>query len=475
MRQGTSGVLAVVAGLVLGPVLGGETGTKGAAKEIERAVAALRNIREDALTQEQKDAKGLELQKAWATLIAAGKAGTDALKAEIAKVDAAKERDDFFKLGAAAFLWQIAKLDEAPAIAGIWSGDVDLTVNYNYVFFTAYEAARTQDPRSFPLLKALLRDKKGSVYIEQHALPVGWPLSQEFLWGLVGRKGPEALMAVLGTAKDDASLETACWLLVRASHLPALDAIRRLAAEGQPGARGGAIRALGTFGHPQDYVFLVGGLASKDPKEAWHFAYALYEYEDLRAVPHLIPLLASPDEALRAEVRNALARLLVPDAFEALHKEAAKAPNEEARAWWPELTQSVLEPVGLTWDGYQAKTPVQKSEILAAARAKEEESLRLKPGDRKLTHDELLKAAAQWIQNQRITSGSYKWVEDRHVLAAATAADIPLLLDVRAACYTRLSDECLYEVRTLERIINRLGRSRYRKEPGLCEKAEPVK
>lgn len=475
MRHGTAGVFAAVAGLVLGTVQGGEPAKKGAAKEVVKAVAALRNIREGALTQEQKDAKALELEGAWKTVIAAGKAGADALKAEIAKLDAAKERDDFFKLGAAALLWQIGKLDEAPTISGIWSGDVDLTVNCNYVFFTAFEAARTQDARSLPLLRALLRDKKGSVFIAQHFLRVGWPLSQEFLWGLVGRKGPEALTAVLGTAKDDASLDTACWLLAQASHLPALDAIRRLAKEGQPGARGGALRALGTFGHPQDYEFLAAGLASNDPKEAWHFAYALYEYGDLRAVPHLIPLLASPDEELRAEVRNALAHLLVPDGFEALHKEAAKAPNEKARAWWPELTQSVLEPAGLTWDGYQAKTPAQKSEVLAAARAKGEESLRLKPDDRKLSHDELVKAAAGWIQNQRITGGSYAWVEDRHVLAAATAADIPLLLDVRAACYTRLSDECLYETRTLERIIHRLGRSRYRKEPGLCEKAELVK
>jgi len=66
----------------------------------------------------------------------------------------------------------------------------------------------------------------------------------------------------------------------------------------------------------------------------------------------------------------------------------------------------------------------------------------------------------------------YAWVEERHLLSVASPQDIPLLLGVRAAVYARLSDECLDEVARLDRVIIRLGRSRYRKVVGLTAEAK---
>lgn len=80
------------------------------------------------------------------------------------------------------------------------------------------------------------------------------------------------------------------------------------------------------------------------------------------------------------------------------------------------------------------------------------------------------------MKRGRITGGEYAWVESRHVLAAATDKDIELLLDVRGRVMQRISDECLSEVSILDDLIQRLGRSRYRKEVGLTENAgESVK
>jgi hypothetical protein len=112
--------------------------------------------------------------------------------------------------------------------------------------------------------------------------------------------------------------------------------------------------------------------------------------------------------------------------------------------------------------------------LAASLRDRTEEKYHLKPNDRKFTHSDLLKAAAEWKTKGRITGGTYAWVEDRHILSAATAKDIPLLLDVAAVCYLCLSDECLYEVSTLQQLVQRLGRSRYRFKVGLCEKVEPL-
>ena len=91
-----------------------------------------------------------------------------------------------------------------------------------------------------------------------------------------------------------------------------------------------------------------------------------------------------------------------------------------------------------------------------------------------MTHDELLKAADEWKQNGRLSGGTFEWVEDRHALAASTPADIDLWLQVAAKVCLRLSDECLPEMEVINQIVKRLGRSRYRKEVGLCEKVEPV-
>jgi hypothetical protein len=85
----------------------------------------------------------------------------------------------------------------------------------------------------------------------------------------------------------------------------------------------------------------------------------------------------------------------------------------------------------------------------------------------------VLKEATGWKANQRIAGGTYEWVEDRHVLAVCTPAEIPLLMDVMAACYFRLSDECLYEVQMLQEIVKRIGRSRYRTKVGICDDVRP--
>ena len=456
----------------------GEPTPRPTAADLDKAVAAMRKVKPaDFEDEEKRKAKGRELSDAWKTLIGAGPGGATRLKTEIAAITKAKERDDYFKLGAAAVLWQIGKLNEAKTIAAAWLGDVDLALNYNYVFYTAFEAAMTQDARALPLLTAVLRDDKGSIFLAVHMLQVKWPLTHEFLWGAFGSKGLPALARVLAESKDETAQASALRLLAKAHYLPVLQEVRRLAHEGQGAAHGEAVKALGEFGHPQDYDFLVGGLKTTDPKEAWYFVYALYEYADLRAVPHLVRLLGAEDEALRNEATACLTHLDCPAALEAMQKYSTPPPGatedqKKMAAEYAKYVQQYLTEMNLTWDAYAAKPAAERAAAMATLRGRADGKYVLKAGDRRLTHDELLKAAAEWMKKGRIRGGAYKWVKDRHVLAAATAADIPLLLDVKAKCYRRLSDECLYQTRTLDRLIRRLGRSRYRKVVGVCEKVE---
>lgn len=184
-----------------------------AKEELPKAVAAMRGINPAFLNEEQKKRKFEELDQALKTLVDAGVSGAQILKEELRKLQARKEHDDLFTLGAAAVLWQIGGVSEAETIAGIWSSGIDLAVNYSYVFFTAFEAARTQDPQVLPMFSAILRDHEGSVFIPQHYLEIRWPLSHAFIWGAFGSKGAWVFEGLLSEPVDDNTLGSAVVLL----------------------------------------------------------------------------------------------------------------------------------------------------------------------------------------------------------------------------------------------------------------------
>ena len=446
-------------------------------EDLEKAVATLRHINpEDVkkLSYEEQEEWSKRIDSAWKTISSAGKDGMARLKQEIKKVTEAKEKDDFFKLNASAVLWNMAGLEEVNAITEIWNS-TPLKVHYPYVFYTALEAARKQDPKALPLLKACLRDKEGSVFVPEHSLDVGWPLNQEFIWGAYGPGGLPVLAKVLEESKDPVELQSAMLLLRAAQYLDALPAMRKLAKEGNEDVRRMAIQSLGFFGHPKDYDFLISGLKSKDPKDACAFVFAFYDFGDLRAVPLMVPLLDSSDDALRHEVILTLMQLLAPASLEAIRKCSQTEKNGEQKEQCEKIMDGILRKLNLDWEKFSGKPQKEKEELMRGLRDDFEKQYELKKDDRAFTHDELVEAANDWIERNRITGGKYEWVESRHVLAAATPQDIDLFLKVKASVYLRLSDECLYEIRELNNLIMRLGRSRYRKVVDVAEKVEEKK
>src|SRR5262249_20077059 len=145
-----------------------------------------------------------------------------------------------------------------------------------------------------------------------------WLGALEILWGAFGPQGAPDLIHVLETSTNPTELESAIFLLIWTQELKALPRVREIAARGPREARLEAIRYLGFYGHPQDYDFLVAGLRSADMEDVYHHVYALYEYEDLRAIPPLIPLLKIDNEFIRREVISTLIHLLTPASLDAL-------------------------------------------------------------------------------------------------------------------------------------------------------------
>src|SRR5262249_46242085 len=134
---------------------------------------------------------------------------------------------------------------------------------------------------------------------------------------------------------------------------------------------------------------------------------------------------------------------LTPASFEALKKYAASTENPEEKALCEELINDIAK--NLPSDYF--KKPVKEREALLAEIRNSQYFL--KRGEQILTRSQLLEAADEWMTNNRLDKGKYAWVEERHILSAATTNDIDLLLEIRASLYERLSDECLYEVRRL--------------------------
>jgi HEAT repeat protein len=440
-------------------------------QKLDAAIAALRNINQDKLNQAQKEAKAKEIDKAWETIRTSGRAGISRLKQEIQHLNETKQKDDFFKLNASSLLWQIGRFDEAESIAAIWES-TPLDAQYNYVFYTAFEAALTHDPRVLPMLRACLCDKKGKVFVAVHSLDVAWPLNLEFLWGSFGAKGLPVLASVLDASKDSAELQSAMVLLAEAQYLDALPAIRRLAANSDSEVSGVAIRTLGMYGHPQDYEFLITGLRSKDPVGQIHFVYALYEYEDLRAVPLLVPLLKTENEALRQEVIGALIHLASVQSFDGLEEYCSSLRSTQEKQTCASKVARALADIPISLETYPKLSARAKETLVFSIRKSAEEDFTLQDSDAKLTRQQFLEVTSDWQKNHRIKSEKFDWVEAKHLLSVATDRDMDRLIDLRAALYGRLSDECLYEVATLNKVIRRVSRSRYRKVVGLTERVE---
>jgi hypothetical protein len=263
-------------------------------------------------------------------------------------------------------------------------------------------------------------------------------------------------------------------LLTKSQYLPALPAIRTLAAHPEPGVRRTAVRALGVFGHPQDFDLLVKGLAAKDTEELWSFVYALYEYEDQRAGPLLVPLLEAGDERLRAELLATLLHLGTPETVEASSDPIRAMANGDMKQRLAHELAGIFDGMKIAVRDWFALPEEEKARTLRLlVDAEKRKALAVEETERPFNRDDFEKAAAGWIAAHRFPDPSSEWVKDGNILEVATVDDLALLHRIRAAVYCRLSDECLYDAARLDGLIRWLGRSRYRSDPGLCPDAAP--
>lgn len=426
------------------------------AEAVAEAIAALRNLDLESLSEEEEAA----LEEAIDTVELQGSRGAAALKQEIEEIDQAGESDPTFKLLAAWMLWDIDGLVEAETITAIWQSVPPDEWHYRMLFLPAMEAGATQDPRALPMLEVLLTDREGSMFFSTHYLELYYPDTLEFLWGVYGPTGLPRLHEVLAASEDATVQEAAIRILSLDQYLPALPEIRQAVQSEDEEVRRAAIRALGTFGHPDDFELLIAGLDSPDPVDAWYFAYALVESADLRATPYLIPLLSSDDEDLAIEAAWGLGNYLAtPEGLAALQECSESAADEDLQARCEYYLSNALSDSDLSWAEFSDLSPDEQEAVVTAFR---DADITLQPGEEALTREQFEEMVAQWKDERRLFSLEWGWVENRHVMPVATADDIDLLLDTKSVFYLRLSDECLYDIQIVHRLVQLIGRTRYR-------------
>jgi hypothetical protein len=433
--------------------------------DLDQAILSLRNMvpdstNPDSLSSTEKDEKTKAINAAWETIKASGKEGVRRLKLEVRKTKPGQE--NYFKLNAARFLWKSGQWEEVQDILEIWK-TADLGYHLHFPFHTAFEAAATKDPRALPLMKALLKDRKGIVQTAHMPLaPTG---ANRFIWRVYGPKGLPVLLEVLQTTKNPDEMCSAMHLLSDAQYLDALSVVRGLATHHDDLVRQNALLALGRYGHPDDFNVIVSGLNRDKPSVVVTRVGALALYDDLRAVPLLIPLLNSADTQVRKFTIQALITLLSPESLEALWRYAQTSPVTNESDYLKKLFNQFLNDINLSWDAYAGKPLDERKKLLRKIRMRQ---YTLESGEHPMSRDQLLEAARRWQQHHRLDSS----IKARHLIAASTPADIDLLLEVEGAVLMRLSDECEHEAAQISQAIDHLGRSRYRKEPDITDKAE---
>ena len=322
-------------------------------------------------------------------------------------------------------------------------------------FHTAYEAALTRAPEALPTLTAFMRQAADRVLIPEHSLDIEWPVALDFVWGAYGPEGYPVLVEIAAESGDPVMVEAALAVLCTSEYPDALPVARRLALEGETGGiRRAAVRLLGWHGRARDWERLLLGLMSDDVDEITASLWAIHKSGDPRAVSYAIPFCDHPDPWIRDEALSVLALACTPESIEAMHRVCDQRPEDPSLDEFTFYTDAVLWIAGLDRATYCALAPADREQAIARAKAI---LYGPRPGAAPLSRDEALAMAAHWTQEGCINCDGLDDVEHQ-IAAALVRDDIPMLQELRASIYRRLSGQALRDVATVESIMQKVVR-----------------
>jgi HEAT repeat protein len=440
-------------------------------KDLDKAISAMRDVRQERLTEEEKIQKSNELDDAQQILLKGGYKSVERIVREFMFLDSKNIRDDFFRLEACGALTDI----DAEKTAGVVDkslSKVDLNTNPYLVYDICHKMACTHNPDVIPVLRYFLKAAfDGTYYIRSlmaHSFRIDFPIVTDFVYGTYGPDSATSLLKILSATENDVETRACIYLLTKFKYLPALPVVRNFVNDKRTSVRSEAIKSLGVFSQPEDRYLLERLIADKNPEIRCAAVYALGEFCDPDSTPAIIPLLQGPDEKIRREAAFALLRLAATGGLKACVKYMNSGEDEKLKANIRAALEEIKKNSGLNIEDWKSLKDKQFSTLSQAIYKFQDNKYKLKPDDKKLSHEVLLQVFEIWKNNKSISGEPYAWVETRHILSAALDEDIGKVLEVRSRVLERQSDECWYEVEHLNEIVSILYRRKIKaKRPEL--------
>lgn len=448
--------------------------------EVTKAITLLRKTPSPETHEAARDLwEDPGIRKAWNTIAESGAPGLAALQNALSDITASER---VLIVAGGSLLWRLGGLAEAEEIGELWTKyDLPPGFGSSVLHATAYAAARTRDPRALPILFAVFRDTDALVDIPRARITLIWPETLDFVWGAYGPQGREALAKALADSRDRDFQASAAWLLAKDGYTEALPAIRRIACSEERGiARETAIRALGIFGHPDDFALLACGLKRLEgyilgPNEvslAEAYIDALAEYGDMRGSKVIKSFLdAAGNEMLRGRARFLLVNLLTPDSLSYLREESESLQGD-ARQEWDATLERLFAAVGVTPEEYAAMDSEGQRAALDGFRAGMEDAFTPRSDEKPLDRAWLKSRIVRLRAGKQLLTAEPEEADKllpRRYLATATPADIPEILEARATVAGSLTEDALADMDILSAMAIRIARASYRQVPGLTD------
>ncbi|MHC4078743.1 MAG: hypothetical protein ACYST0_09945, partial [Planctomycetota bacterium] len=175
--------------------------------------------------------------------------------------------------------------------------------------------------------------------------------------------------------------------------------------------------------------------------------------------PALRALLGDPDPKVRIEAIVAVAHVIDSRGGIALASRLDVSKDGREKTTIQRMIDSLAGDAGADKKKLASSDVTEWKKATEAYWKKRDSYFDLREGDQKMTRDRFMEVLAAWEKDHSITDREdLEWVKKRHLLAVARPSDIPRLLEVRASLLWRQSDEVLYELRQLNRVIGVLHR-----------------
>ncbi len=358
----------------------------------------------ESLSKEEQKKTSAALNNAWNTLVKGGDKAASKIEKGIEENEKSKEKNHWFALTAAGLLFEIGKAGKAQAIEKALKG-ADINANFQAVFMLCFSMARTRDERVLPAMRAILKSEvnKHSTFIAEHAMTIRWPLILDFTYGVYGPGAADDVLSMLESNPSDAEIKSCIYLLERFHHVKALPAIRKLAKTGSEFVKADAMFALGKYGHPEDRILVESNLKVLG-KDFRQFAIAaVWEMADPESTAAIIPLLDDPEEEIAQSAGGTLVKLCKPEGIRACVKylESGKLESvkKTIKTWAGNYGKNAMEMgpgiIGASLDNLKSDDPAKIEEVCKSYWAFKDAKYDFKPGDRKMTAEELKAAIAE--------------------------------------------------------------------------------